>query len=103
MKQRSKEPRSEEARRGNLFWLALGAIALVEVAAHFVQRSRVVDDEAWAALTHVDLDVDPPHWPWPVDGTGDPPRRWRSRAADMALITRQAPVRVAAHARRMLP
>ena len=61
------------------------------------------DDTAFGALSYLDLDVDPPHWPWTFDGTGDPPRHWRTRAADMAVATLQQPVRVAVHASRMLP
>ncbi len=62
-----------------------------------------VDAAGFDALAYLDLDVDPPHWPWTFDGTGDPPRRWRTRAADMAVATLQQPVRVAVHASRMLP
>lgn len=61
------------------------------------------DDAALAALTVLDLDADPPHWPWSFDGTGTPPVRWRHTAADTAVATLQQPVRVAVHASRMLP
>ena len=61
------------------------------------------DAAGFDALAYLDLDVDPPHWPWTFDGTGDPPRHWRTRAADMAVATLQQPVRVAVHASRMLP
>ena len=61
------------------------------------------DAAGFDALAYLDLDVDPPHWPWTFDGTGDPPRHWRTRAADMAVATLQQPVRVAVHVSRMLP
>jgi hypothetical protein len=61
------------------------------------------DRGGFDALTHIDLDAAPPHFPWVFDGTGDPQTFWGRHGSDMAHITLQQPVRVAVHGSRLIP